>query len=1353
MKRRVVTLLSILLVAMVLFSIQAQAASGSVEEEIRKVVHYAQEYETGNIKYVELLLYESASRQNLNEILGVVSREEGGLLKEEQIRPVLGDPTEETKWVWSEKDESEKILQEAIPAWNKIIFDGKQIQIRLEAWPSLYIKNGKEEIIYRLHFSTDFKKPKENFNIQEEIEKIKGLAEAFGSSPTNDKAEALAKASVSAERLFESFYRQSGEKCDNLMSGILGSENKRKDEKLFVQEIDFYQGKNFIVNGRLEMCDQCDWPWINLNFWIDGRGSGFRNLEGGRSNGDIRRGESDNYYKERISSLIDEFKESLSAEDYDSASSLQAEVRELTNAWSEASNNIREEIDAQFRDEIEKQSGKHGEDQEEYWWIKLEQQKRKLEKEMMEKNYQARKEFYLSLFKDYKTKESYYEQREYEKRLVELFTTSKKEMCDNNQDDNADGKIDCGDSQCGGKVCGKQKISVQDGNSTSESYLDLYCIAGTCQMKEDLKENKTVCGNNICEAGESESCAQDCSLCPTYDAIDCSGKIIFSGVNTTTGCNLEPICISQNSSCQIDSDCVQPLCGTASCVQNQCKVAALTECRESECVDGAKKYNQCSSGEKLVSALCDAGKWVEIDTNCSLTDIVLVNETDGLDSIPIPDNASEGNHEDEADKIIGDECSVKEDCGNANDVCSNGRCITLPQTIGDMPAEQGEREQDEQVREEPEVTEENLQSGQENSLDAQDDSASKEENSESESPDSQDPEPVISGSFIFNLVRLSLARIGLTGFNVEGEESYSESSSESDSQDQESSSSPDNSGSGSQEDSNQQPDAEDSNSESQQEEEQANQDEGDNQKTEDEREDDREREEDERERRERDNREREQREKEDRERRELECKDNCNRNCYDSKIRPCTEKCIWDTCGYENLDECNIEEAKETCEASCNEKEDIGSCVSSCNDNCLSGKEQNVMFEAREEEHKEELGVFKAGGMCRKDGAKTESFIYFDGWGEPFQNLQKIKHKYYENNQGDWCKHRLESLKKERKQFESGFNEEFVTWFFEQYLANSADDWEGHISGIFELYWRDVDNAREMAMQMDCLGQYTLTESDYDLVSVSYKTDYGKIEFWEEINKVKLPGMQKEVEIITPYMKTWVFPSRDFLAYEMKKSMENHEFPGPAEEKAERENEEGPTEEEKKMIKKDKKFMNKISKLAEKYGGSVDVSLQLKDKKKDEVVFNIYAKIDEENIIKMEPMPPSEMPEQDMRIEIDFDKVYDLIYSSEKEMQGERIESPPWSRKSQPVQKIKEAVNGIKMWFKVKSMLNSADYSPSESKSDAKTLLNEFMSKMMEGGDDRGKGKDRDMKEEKDNQDGKNLWDSKEKITGEVVGN
>src|SRR3989338_5992007 len=345
------------------------------------------------------------------------------------------------------------------------------------------------------------------------------------------------------------------------------------------------------------MCDQCDWPLINLNFWIDGRGSGFRNLEGGRSNGDIRRGESDNYYKERISSLIDEFKESLSAEDYDSASSLQAEVRELTNAWSEASNNIREEIDAQFRDEIEKQSGKHGEDQEEYWWIKLEQQKRKLEKEMMEKNYQARKEFYLSLFKDYKTKESYYEQREYEKRLVELFTTSKKEMCDNNQDDNADGKIDCGDSQCGGKVCGKQKISVQDW-----------------------------------------------SLCPTYDAIDCSGKIIFSGVNTTTGCNLEPICISQNSSCQIDSDCVQPLCGTASCVQNQCKVAALTECRESECVDGEKKYNQCSSGEKLVSALCDAGKWVEIDTNCSLTDIVLVNETDVLDSIPIPDNASEGNH-------------------------------------------------------------------------------------------------------------------------------------------------------------------------------------------------------------------------------------------------------------------------------------------------------------------------------------------------------------------------------------------------------------------------------------------------------------------------------------------------------------------------------------------------------------------------------------------------------------------------------------------------------------------------------------------------------------------------------------
>ncbi|MDP3882267.1 MAG: hypothetical protein Q8Q31_05310 [Nanoarchaeota archaeon] len=1383
MKRGFILLLFIFLVFLISFSSPVFAVSGNVEDEIKKIVHYAQEYETGNIKFVELLLYESASRQKLNEILGVVSREEGGLLKEEQIRPVLGEPTEETRWIWSEKEEKQRTLDKTVPAWNKIIFDGRKIQIRMEAWPSLFIKNGSEQIIYRLHFSTSFKKPKENFNIQDEIENIKELAETFGAEPSQENAESLAKASVSAEKMFESFYKQSGEKCDPLMAEILGSENKINDQKIFVQEIDFYQGDDFMVNARLEMCDDCQWTWINLHFWIDGRGPGSRQFEEKEFRGEISKKEDDKYYQEKITELINELKTALDEGDYNKAIHLQSQIREVNNAWNEAANNLWEKVERQFNTANqlavnEGEKGKEGKnDKEDYWWIKEEQRKRKLEKELRNDNYQIRKEFYIGLFKDYNKRESNYKQREYEKRLVELFTSSR-EVCNNNLDDNQDNKIDCGDSQCGGKVCGRDKKVIQkEGNSTEEIYTDLYCISGECLMKEEYIENQTSCGNHICEAGEAEACAQDCSICQAHEPINCTGKVIFSG-ESADGCQLSPICISQDLSCQVDSDCSQPLCGSTSCVENQCKVTTLTECRPAECVDGDKRFNKCSSGAKMVSALCEAGVWLEINSSCPSFEPPPISENETIqDNETIQNNNSQTNQTDsnltsilpgneteinqteeieeivnESDEIVGNQCVVKEDCGNANDVCSNGICITIPQSIDEEQETENEEEQEVEPENNEGEIEEQKEAPQETSGNRENNNA--EDNSESSAPST----PIATS--VLNLIKLGLAKAILTGFDIESSDPSSDSSNSGDSGSD--------SGGASQ-----------GSQESQQSENQEDQQQdqtGENEETEQREEQEREREENEREEREDRQREEERkREKEEKERRSTECKDNCQRECYNIKIRPCTDKCIWETCGQDNLADCNIDEAKEKCENTCKAQENLGSCVSDCSNNCIAGKNFGIESKQPEqEEHKEELGVFKAGGVCRKSDSKTEAFIHFDGWGRPFQDLQKIKNKYYNHNEASWCKERLESLKKERKEFEAGFNEEFVKWFFESYMANSADDWESHMSGLFELYWMDVDNARETAMQLDCLGQDKLSESDYNLIKVEYKTEYGKIEFWEEIKKVKMPGMNKEVEIITPYMKTWIFPPKEFLASEMKKSMEEHEFPGPAEEKAERKNEGGPTEEEKAMIKKDKKFMSKIKKMSEKYGGSVDAALQIKDKEKDEVVFNMYVQINEEDIIKMEPMPPSEVPNPDMTMEIDFDKLYDLIYTSEKDMEGQRIESPPWAKKSQPIQKkVKEAVDGIKMWFKIRSLINSAEYSPSETKKDAKSLINAFLPKIMEGdkgkGPDSDKGKEMNKEGEKEGNKGKNqkdknkidfddfdseeegIWDSKEKITGEVI--
>ena len=132
MKKRAIIYSCIIAIFIVLSFISAQEVD-SVESEIKKLTHYAEEYETGNIDYVQLVIYSGTVRERLQDIVGVIDTREGGILAEEQVRTILGTPTEETKWVWVEKEEQERKLARIVPRWEKIIFDGGKIQIKLKA--------------------------------------------------------------------------------------------------------------------------------------------------------------------------------------------------------------------------------------------------------------------------------------------------------------------------------------------------------------------------------------------------------------------------------------------------------------------------------------------------------------------------------------------------------------------------------------------------------------------------------------------------------------------------------------------------------------------------------------------------------------------------------------------------------------------------------------------------------------------------------------------------------------------------------------------------------------------------------------------------------------------------------------------------------------------------------------------------------------------------------------------------------------------------------------------------------------------------------------------------------------------
>jgi len=1383
MKKRLVSF--VILIMLFLFSISiVLAVSNSADSEIKSITHYAEEYETGNIDYVKLLVYISKSRQNLNEILGATEQQMGGVLKQEKIRSILGEPTEETKWVWSEGEEQDKKLDSPVPVWKKIVFDGKKIQISLDAFPSIFTKKQfdnegdkkdeqvKEEsnedsikegdLIYRLNFWIEFKKPEEQLDINGKINEIKSLAEKFNSDPSQSNAEILAKESVNAEKTFEGYFRQNQGKCEKTMSDIFGSESQMPNQNMLVQEINFYEGDKFEAIARLEMCDDCQWNWVNLNLWLNMRGPMPKTEESSEMiSPDQYKNKDVEYYKSEIISLLDSYKKAAEQQNWKELNIINMKLQAINEAWNQKANDVWKDVeqknDVQDRTIVENKVSKGDnqdnvvvettgggsnsdnnnmventltgnsitgkvietgiavenkqskENNDPYFWIKQDQERRKQEKTLREQNYGERKQFYLNLFSGYDKKEYSFAQIEFKKRLIELFREKGEETCNNNIDDNKNEQVDCDDDQCGGKICGRGTNTIAGENGTQEKEVDFYCIAGECKAKEQIIEiREASCGNHKCEGNETiETCAEDCASCPKYEAIECSGRVIFSGKDENN-CSLAPTCIEEQT-CSANEDC-KFLCGNGECIEGKCEVKELSECVEQECDDGTQRTMNCESGENIISSMCSNGLWIDTGLACPGT----IEEGEVEEEIVIGD-------------IVGNQCTSLSDCGGENDVCSNGECVELPERIEveepENIIEEPKTETNEAEKEQPSSETETTQTQES----PQQETETTNENSEPEVTEQTEEQPEsITGNVILSIKKITGKItgfvIGLTGFDVEGGNSDSGTS---DSQS-------DGSANIEPEQGNQPPQENQQPQDGQQNYDQQNPPQDNNQQPKENFDDNKDNE-----RRDEDNMRKEEDNKRNEENTER-CKKDCN--------RPCIEKCIRKACG-EQMD-CNIDEESKKCEGDCKPDE-------VCIEKCTKGEGEWWKEFENKEEFKEQLGGFEAGGNCRTEKGKTNGFIWFGGWGDPFEKIQPLKNKYYSGGNADWCKIELQNLIKQREEFEKGFNQEFAEWFFEEYLANSAENWEQAASGIFELYWKNVDNQREMAFRMKCMDKSDIKDvMDYNLINIKYETEYGKLEYWEELKTVKMPGMEEEVTIISPYMKTWIFPSKEFIISEMKQAMKNHEFPGSPEDKMNRKNEEGMTAEEKEMIRQDEGFMKLIRTMAEKYGGSLDAVVQFKDLATNETVFNLYAQVNENDIIKMTPMLPEEVTEKDVTAEIDFEKIYELIYSQEKEMRGEQIESPPWDRKMQPVQEIKNMVNGVKMYFKVRDIMNSATFTPAESEGDMKKLFKKVFS-MMEGEGESGGEENKGMNGEKDIQEDKGaeegFWDSKETITGQVI--
>src|SRR3989338_6779392 len=262
-----INILLILLSIILLPLVSAQ----TVDEEVSKIISSAEQYEMGNLDYLELLIQASLTRDEVNELLGSFTIEEHGHsgISADAAEQYFGVPKGYTSSAWSSSTDENVDLEEEVPWFEKIIFDGKRIQMSFHAWPHIYDTDGEEILYYWTDFQVRYKQELD-LDLESALTSIQSSGESYlqGSGSGAETATLI----VAAEREVQLYIEQNKENCESVMSDLFASGSLQSNEKSERWNIDFYEGENMDVSLTVslpECADECQWPLVNL--WFDPR--------------------------------------------------------------------------------------------------------------------------------------------------------------------------------------------------------------------------------------------------------------------------------------------------------------------------------------------------------------------------------------------------------------------------------------------------------------------------------------------------------------------------------------------------------------------------------------------------------------------------------------------------------------------------------------------------------------------------------------------------------------------------------------------------------------------------------------------------------------------------------------------------------------------------------------------------------------------------------------------------------------------------------------------------------------------------------------------------------------------------
>jgi hypothetical protein len=1281
------------LVLGILIVIFPVVSADSVDQEIDELLFYAEQYELGNINYLELTLYSSLTRSRVNSLLGEVEFDHEQGLTEKAATSYFGNPQGYTNWVWSSKENNEIRSDEKVPYYERLVFDGHRVQISFNAWPHYYQSSGNNILYYWTDFEVRFKQ-NIDFDLDLMLSDMESSALEFKDGRIS--AEEIAGKAVQYDKTLQNYFDQNRENCKNTMKELFSGDFELRKENRIRWENQFYSGNNLDVKLVTQMQDcagDCYWPWVDI--WFEPEFYGH----------DLHWEESNSYfdpieYEEyTIDGLEREIVFILSEARYeiylvDKGISTWGNVRVFENKLRA----VNEVLSRKYYD------GKQ-ENTESY-------DKRKQVLDLILTGYggyeiqsitETGYEKVLAINKEERINAWCQELSTKKCDIREnicykgdcTYALGGAENCENGIDDDGDSASDCDDPDCA-RECGRYCESIcQDtgcwdctGNCESacntgcwdcdwennQEYCSSLCDSTGCNSCQDSCYSSNICSEcNKCQEDQYNYIEEETSSIECYNVcnnlvttLEESDKCIkMCDENVVFYCNGEKQytpCLNSTYSCA-DGKIQKFPCETFDC---------LFVKQSEPCAN----VNICGYNQKLQDNICVcADGYFDCDGTGSCSSTVSCGQ-----SQEICDDRIDNDGDNSVDCQDYSSCDLKS-CGS-NSICYDGKCQLenqievcdefefLENGVCVSACEYDSDCSDFEscsfgICKELEVCEVDndcisydhiCKSGTCSKLNCE--TGYKIQDKECiEQEDIFIEIPIATGEHC-NVVSdcsgvMDICSNGLCKeIPIESndnlfeedliEESYSETIPTAD---------------------------EDTLEEEMDEIEFEEAIEGIVEEpildatglfffltgyaiSED---------------------------------KNIPCNENqvydeYSGNCWcDYGYFSCDGD--WsgnDATGCESVDAtCGGE--REVCSGGCGENQYCdelgGSCM--CNEgfyNCNGawwGCESSTPCESctsnsdcsapacsnhdsstvvnfgcfQGDTWTEEKGKFSFSGSCQEyPNGRIDGWVGFNYWGDPYDTIHEVRSVLELELGNSWCELERENALKQRKEIESSFSEGGIEWFQTRVIEESPNDWEMQVEAVYDMYWNIVENNRRLAETSKCMDKEFPKLQPFD---ISGETELSTIYLWEEAEYVEEFG----ITMLTPYMRVWIFPPKELIKEEMIAAAAQGRWPGDG-------GQAGPSPEDLEEIRSDPDALHFIENLVDKYDdGILNGNFKIADENGD--LFNVDIRISEENLIEVTPVAVYDQ-NADITVEIDFDWMYSFIETQEKHPEVER---PDWANK------------------------------------------------------------------------------------------